>query len=321
MFSDAAVAPFDQIEWERRTAEITDDSGKVIFKQENIEVPKSWSALATKIAVSKYFYGDIANGTDPYKGGRETSVRQLIHRVTRTITDWGMADGYFADAEAAEIFYDELTWLCVNQHGAFNSPVWFNVGLYHQYGVGQGRRRGQLFLQSRDRHRPSARRRNTNIRRAAPASSRSVDDTMEDIMRLATSEAMLFKYGSGTGTDLSSLRIDARKIERRRQTERAAFVPESLRPGRERGEKRRQNAARGQDEHAQGLASGHRGIHRRETEGREESVGADRAGLRRQLQRRRLRLGHVSERKPERARERRIHGSGASKAANGGRAA
>ncbi|PYI78977.1 MAG: vitamin B12-dependent ribonucleotide reductase, partial [Verrucomicrobia bacterium] len=109
VFSDAAVAPFDQIEWERRTAEITDDGGKVIFKQEDIEVPKNWSALATKIAVSKYFYGDIANGTDPYKGGRETSVRQLINRVTRTITDCGIADSYFADTEAAETFYDELT--------------------------------------------------------------------------------------------------------------------------------------------------------------------------------------------------------------------
>src|SRR5262245_45758732 len=106
VFSDAAITPFDQIEWERRTAEITDDGGKVIFKQEDIEVPKSWSALATKIAVSKYFYGDIANGTDPYKGGRETSVRQLIHRVTRSIADWGLADGYFADAETAEVFYD-----------------------------------------------------------------------------------------------------------------------------------------------------------------------------------------------------------------------
>src|ERR1043165_5426418 len=138
VFSDKETNPFDQIEWERRVAEITDDAGKVIFKQEDIEVPKSWTALATKIAVSKYFYGDIANGTDPYKGGRETSVRQLIHRVTRTITDCGIADRYFADAEAAETFYDELTWLCLNQHAAFNSPVWFNVGLYHQYGVGKG---------------------------------------------------------------------------------------------------------------------------------------------------------------------------------------
>ncbi|PYK05384.1 MAG: vitamin B12-dependent ribonucleotide reductase [Verrucomicrobia bacterium] len=211
VFSDAVVTPLDQIEWERRTAEITDDSGKVIFKQEDIEVPKSWSALATKIAVSKYFYGDIANGTDPYKGGRETSVRQLIHRVTRTIADWGIADGYFADAEAAEIFYDELTWLCLNQHGAFNSPVWFNVGLHHQYGVGKGAGAGNYFY-------------NREIGKAERAPSQyeypqgsacfiqSVNDTMEDIMRLAMSEAMLFKYGSGTGTDLSSLRSTREKL-------------------------------------------------------------------------------------------------------------
>src|SRR5205807_4942604 len=116
---------------------ITDDSGQIIFKQENVEVPKNWSALATKIAVSKYFYGDIAHGTDPHQGGRESSVRQLIHRVTRTMTDWGIADGYFADAEAAEIFYDELTWLCLNQYGASNTPVCFNAALYHDYGIGK----------------------------------------------------------------------------------------------------------------------------------------------------------------------------------------
>src|SRR5262249_46340953 len=145
IFSSSATSPFDGTEWECRTAEITDDSGKVIFKQEDIEVPKSWSPLATKIAVSKYFYGDIANGTDPYAGGRETSVKQLIHRVTRTITDCGLADGYFADEKTAEIFYNELTWLCLNQHGAFNSPVWFNVGLHHQYGVGKDAGQGNYF--------------------------------------------------------------------------------------------------------------------------------------------------------------------------------
>jgi ribonucleoside-diphosphate reductase alpha chain len=211
VFSDAAVAPFDQIEWERRTAEINDDSGKVIFKQEDIEVPKSWSALATKIAVSKYFYGDIANGTDPYKGGREMSVRQLIHRVTRTITDWGIADGYFADEETAEIFYDELTWLCLNQHGAFNSPVWFNVGLYHQYGVGKDGGAGNYFY-----NRETGKAERAPSQYAYPQGSacfiQSVNDTMEDIMRLATSEAMLFKYGSGTGTDLSSLRSTREKL-------------------------------------------------------------------------------------------------------------
>src|ERR1700682_174909 len=211
VFSDGAVAPFDQIEWERRTAEITDDGGKVIFRQENIEVPKNWSALATKIAVSKYFYGDIANGTDPHKGGRESSVRQLVHRVTRTIADWGLADGYFADAETAEIFYDELTWICVNQHAAFNSPVWFNVGLYHEYGVGKHAGAGNYFY-----NRANGKAERAGSQYEYPQGSacfiQSVDDTMEDIMRLATSEAMLFKYGSGTGSDLSSLRSTREKL-------------------------------------------------------------------------------------------------------------
>jgi ribonucleoside-diphosphate reductase alpha chain len=211
VFSDAVVAPFDQIEWERRNAEINDDSGKVIFKQEDIEVPKSWSALATKIAVSKYFYGDIANGTDPYKGGRETSVRQLIHRVTRTITDWGIADGYFADEEAADTFYNELTWLCLNQHGAFNSPVWFNVGLYHQYGVGKNGGAGNYFY-NRDTGKAERAPSQYEYPQGSACFIQSVNDTMEDIMRLATSEAMLFKYGSGTGTDLSSLRSTREKL-------------------------------------------------------------------------------------------------------------
>ncbi|MEO8438745.1 MAG: vitamin B12-dependent ribonucleotide reductase [Spartobacteria bacterium] len=211
VFSDSAVAPFEQMEWERRTAEITDDSGKVIFKQEDIEVPKSWSPLATKIAVSKYFYGDIANGTDPHKGGRETSVRQLIHRVTRTLTDCGKADGYFADAKTAEIFYDELTWLCANQFGAFNSPVWFNVGLHHQYGIGKDAGAGNYYF---NRQTKEAERAATQYEypQGSACFIQSVEDTMEDIMELAMSEAMLFKYGSGTGTDLSSLRSTREKL-------------------------------------------------------------------------------------------------------------
>src|SRR6184192_3484688 len=139
MFSSATVHPFDQIEWEKRTAEISDDSGKVIFKQENVEVPKSWSVLATKVVVSKYFYGEQNTNE------RETSVKQLIHRVTRTIADRGIADGYFTKEQGA-VFYDELTWLCVNQYGAFNSPVWFNVGLYHQYEVGKSSGRGNWYF-------------------------------------------------------------------------------------------------------------------------------------------------------------------------------
>src|SRR5467141_3170309 len=111
VFSDPNVKPFDQIQWDRRTAEITDDNNKVIFKQENVEVPSSWSVLATKVVVSKYFYGE-QNTSE-----RETSVRQLIHRVCRTIADWGINDGYFS-AKDGEVFYEELTWLCLNQYGA-----------------------------------------------------------------------------------------------------------------------------------------------------------------------------------------------------------
>src|SRR4051812_44243834 len=211
VFSDPNCPPFHQTEWEHRSAEITDDSGKVIFKQDEVEVPKSWTALATKIAVSKYFYGDIANGTDPGRSGRETSVRQLIHRVTRTITDWGIADGYFGNTQAAETFYDELTWLCLNQHGAFNSPVWFNVGLYHQYGIGKNAGPGNYFY---NRTTGEAERAASQYQypQGSACFIQSVEDTMEDIMRLATSEAMLFKYGSGTGTDLSSLRSTREKL-------------------------------------------------------------------------------------------------------------
>jgi ribonucleoside-diphosphate reductase alpha chain len=210
-FSKAGVHPFDQIEWERRTAEITDDRGTVIFKQEQVEVPKSWSLLATKIAVSKYFYGDLALGTDPRSGGRESSIKQLIHRVTRTITDWGMADGYFASEADAAAFYDDLTWLCLNQYGAFNSPVWFNVGLYHEYGVGKGSSRGNFYF---NRQTSLVERASTQYEypQCSACFIQSVEDNMESIMELARSEAMLFKFGSGTGTDLSTIRSTREKM-------------------------------------------------------------------------------------------------------------
>jgi ribonucleoside-diphosphate reductase alpha chain len=123
-FSTPGVHPFEQLEWETRAAKITSDSGQIIFEQDNIEVPACWSQLAAKVVASKYFYGDVESGQ------REHSVKQLVHRVCKTIADRGRKDGYFATGEDAEIFYNELTWLCVNQYGAFNSPVWFNVGLF-----------------------------------------------------------------------------------------------------------------------------------------------------------------------------------------------
>ena len=178
-FSDARVKPFEQIEWDKRTAEITDDAGKVIFKQENVEVPKSWSVLATKVVVSKYFYGE-QNTSE-----RETSVRQLIHRISRTIADWGIADGYFSKADG-EVFYEELTWLCLNQYGAFNSPVWFNVGLYHQYGVGKSSSKGNWFY---NRQTKEAERAATQYEypQGSACFIQSVHDDMESIMYLAYS--------------------------------------------------------------------------------------------------------------------------------------
>jgi ribonucleoside-diphosphate reductase alpha chain len=210
-FATPGISPFDDIEWDHRTAEITDDSGKAMFRQENVEVPKAWSELATKIAVSKYFYGDASLGKDPLKGGREQSVRQLIHRVTRTIADWGLADGYFADEASAENFYQDLTWLCLHQHGAFNSPVWFNVGLHHHYGVGENGGEGSWFW---DPEAGKARRAagQYHYPQASACFIQGVKDNMEDIMRLATSEAMLFKYGSGSGSDLSTLRSSREKL-------------------------------------------------------------------------------------------------------------
>lgn len=204
VFSHPKINPFDEIEWDRRTAEISDDSGKTIFKQENVEVPSSWSQLATKVVVSKYFYGE-QNTPE-----REVSVKQLINRVSRTIADWGVADGYFSK-EDGELFYRELTWLCVNQYGAFNSPVWFNVGLYHQYGIGKQSDKGNWFF-----NRKTLKSERAPTQYVYPQCSacfiQSVDDNMESIMHLAYSEAMLFKFGSGTGTDLSPIRSSKEKL-------------------------------------------------------------------------------------------------------------
>jgi ribonucleoside-diphosphate reductase alpha chain len=205
VFSKAGVSPFDEVKWDKRKAAITDETGKAIFEQHNVEVPESWSMLATNVVSSKYFYGEV--GTPQ----REYSVRQLVHRVARTIADWGRADGVFADAATAEVFYNELTWLCLNQHGSFNSPVWFNCGLYQQYGVGKNRGVG---LQYFDRKANAVRQAASQYEKPQCSACfiQAVEDTMEGIMDLARSEAMLFKFGSGTGSDLSTLRSSKEKL-------------------------------------------------------------------------------------------------------------
>jgi len=203
VFSTPGEHPFDQIVWEKRTAKITDEKGEVIFEQQDVEVPCEWSPLATNVVVSKYFYGEKD------KPHRERSVRQLIHRVTRTIADWGKEDGLFASQDDTERFYQELTFLCVNQYASFNSPTWFNVGLFHQSGVpgSEGNYHWDAAMS-----RPVKTLRSYEFPQASACFIQSVQDTMEDIMRLAHAEAMLFKYGSGTGTDLSTLRSSREKL-------------------------------------------------------------------------------------------------------------
>jgi ribonucleoside-diphosphate reductase alpha chain len=202
-FSTPGVHPFDELQWEKRSAKISNDAGEAVFEQHDIEVPTNWSQLATKVVASKYFYGDLESGR------RESSVKQLVHRVCRTIADRGLRDGYFATAADAEIFYNELTWLCVNQVGAFNSPVWFNVGLYDVYGVEGSKHNYHWDSRQKDAVLCDN---SYEYPQASACFIQSVKDSMEDIMRLATSEAMLFKHGSGTGTDLSTLRSAKEKL-------------------------------------------------------------------------------------------------------------
>jgi ribonucleoside-diphosphate reductase alpha chain len=168
-FTEPGVHPYDAIGWERRDALINNERGEVVFEQRGVEVPDFWSQTATNVVVSKYFRGHLGSPS------RETSVRQLISRVADTITGWGLAGGYFASAEDGETFRAELTHILVNQQACFNSPVWFNVGIEPEPQC------SACFINS-------------------------VKDTMQSILELAKTEGMLFKYGSGTGSNLSPIR-------------------------------------------------------------------------------------------------------------------
>jgi ribonucleoside-diphosphate reductase alpha chain len=195
-FSRATVSPYDELQWERRTAAISDAGGKNIFEQKDVEVPVDWSMTATNIVASKYLHGQM--GTPE----RESGVRELVGRVAETIRDWGLQGGYFATAEDAAIFHDELVHLLVTQKAAFNSPVWFNVGC--------------------DRLEPNSDAQNwhwnqhscavefsvTGYRKPQCSACfiNAVEDSLDSILTLAKTEGMLFKWGSGTGTNLSSIR-------------------------------------------------------------------------------------------------------------------
>ncbi len=185
-------SPYDEVEWEVRTASIGNDKGDVIFEQRDVEVPRSWSQTATNIVASKYFHGKL--GTPE----RETSVRQLVHRVVDTVADWGLQDGYFATREDGENFRKELAHLMLEQKACFNSPVWFNVGVREARGYGWAwdKAKNAVVALAKDAHRPQC----------SACFIVSVKDTLESILDLAKTEGMLFKWGSGTGSNLSTLR-------------------------------------------------------------------------------------------------------------------
>jgi ribonucleoside-diphosphate reductase alpha chain len=195
-FTQPGVSPYDKLKWERRTAAITDSKGNVIFEQKDVEVPEDWSMTATNIVASKYLHGQL--GTPQ----RETGVRQLISRVAETIRDWGFLGGYFRSKQDAEIFHDELAHLLLNQYAAFNSPVWFNVGC----------ERNEPNSDAQNWHwSPESKRIEFGITgysypQCSACFINSVQDSLDSILTLAKTEGMLFKWGSGTGTNLSPLR-------------------------------------------------------------------------------------------------------------------
>ena len=174
-FTRAGINPYDEVEWETRTASIVNEKGKVVFEQPNVEIPKAWSQMATNVVVSKYFRGPLGSPQ------REHSVRQLIGRVVHTVAGWGKADGYFAGEEDAQIFADELTHILLHQKACFNSPVWFNCGIEEKPQC------SACFILS-------------------------VDDTMESILDWYRKEGIIFKGGSGSGVNLSKVRSSKEQL-------------------------------------------------------------------------------------------------------------
>ena len=205
-YTHTGIDPLDETTWEKRRTVITNPDGSVVFQMNDVEVPAGWSQLATDIVVSKYF----RKAGVPGQPGHETSVRQVVRRIAHTIRGWGeQQGGYFATAEDAEAFEAELSYMLVHQIGAFNSPVWFNCGLYHEYGIGGSG--GNYFWDPDTRA----------VRSTADSYSRpqvsacfiqSVNDDLMSIFELARNEARVFKFGSGTGSNFSKLRGRMEKL-------------------------------------------------------------------------------------------------------------
>ncbi len=201
-YSTEGVSPYDDFQWEKRTASITDAKGNTIFEQKDVEVPIDWSMTATNIVASKYLHGKLDTPE------REASVRQLVGRVAETVRDWGLAGGYFSTPEDAAVFHDELVHMLLAQKVAFNSPVWFNVGCDRLEPDAAGQNwhwnpaTGSVVHGATGYHNPQC----------SACFINSVEDSMGGIMDLARTEALLFKFGSGTGTNFSSLRSSKESV-------------------------------------------------------------------------------------------------------------
>ncbi len=212
-FTRRGVDPLDEVVWERRSSVINNPDGSVVFKMEGAEIPSTWSQLATDIVVSKYFRKAGIHGN---KDVGETSVRDVVHRLAKTIREAGESfGGYFANAKEADTFEAELSHMLVNQQGAFNSPVWFNCGLWHRYGI-EGT--AGNYAWTADPKDDTAAGTINEIARAyeRPQCSacfiQSISDDLMGIYELIKNEARLFKYGSGTGTNFSTIRGKQEKL-------------------------------------------------------------------------------------------------------------
>ncbi|HVB39543.1 MAG TPA: vitamin B12-dependent ribonucleotide reductase [Terriglobales bacterium] len=201
-FTTGRNSPYDDVQWERRSALIQNEKGETIFEQKDLEVPRDWSQTATNIVASKYLHGKRGSPA------RESSVRALVGRVAETMRDWGVADGYFKTDEDARIFHDELVHLLITQKAAFNSPVWFNCGVARL----EPEARGANWYWDAEHNRPAYGAVGYTKPQCSACFINAVSDSLESILTLAKTEGMLFKWGSGTGTNLSPIRSSAEQL-------------------------------------------------------------------------------------------------------------
>ncbi len=211
-FTKEGITPFDMFEYDYRTSVIKNTTGEVVFQMDNVEVPKQWSQIATDILAQKYFRKAGVPQPDGTTG-RETSIKQVAHRMAHCWRVWGERNDYFASKEDAQVFYDELVYGILNQACVPNSPQWFNTGLHEVYGI-TGKPQGHYYVDAKD----------GKLKKSTSAYERpqphacfilSVDDDLVNeggIMDLWVREARIFKYGSGVGTNFSSIRGEGEKL-------------------------------------------------------------------------------------------------------------